>query len=538
MEPHCIPFSEIPHTTPLFADYLYHFSRLERFFALDPFRPESFQAAARALSLEEARRTAVADVLAEQNEIFAGDLRTQENIRRLREGRVGAVVTGQQVGLFGGPAYSVYKALTAIRLAEKLTTEGLPAVPVYWLASEDHDFAEVNHSEFLDAQQQLVALADSSAPPADTPIGRITFSAGVDTLRRDVERLWPAGRATEAESLLRGYAPGANYAHAFGRLMQRLFAGRGLVVLDPLHPMLHALGRGLFRQALEGAEGLDALGRSQDGKLEKAGYHVQVRLRKDATLLFLTVDGRRLPLRRRGSGFFLPGQGERSLADLLDLLEREPERFSPNVLLRPLVQDSLLPTVAYVAGPNEIAYFAQASALYDKLLGRMPVIVPRVSLTLVEPKTHRLLQRYKLGLKDFFHGREPVHTRLAERHLPPRLLRRLDRAQAQMEKLLSEAAGELKRLDPTLEGAADTSRRKMLYQLDKLRRKAARAQAERTEIIGRHLDALSNSLCPNRELQERRLNFLSFVARHGEELVGRLFEQVNFPCRDHQVIFL
>ncbi|MGH8631373.1 MAG: bacillithiol biosynthesis protein BshC, partial [Burkholderiales bacterium] len=265
---------------------------------------------------------------------------------------------------------------------------------------------------------------------------------------------------------------------------------------------------------------------------------VQVRLRENATLLFLTLNGRRLPMRRRGSVFSLPGEGERSLAELLELLEREPERFSPNVLLRPLVQDSLLPTVAYVAGPNEIAYFAQASVLYDKLLGRMPVIVPRVSLTLAEPKIQRLLQRYELGLKDFFHGREPLRAILAERHLPPRLLRRLERAQAQIEKLLSEAAGELKQLDPTLEGAAGTSQRKMLYQLEKLRHKAARAQAERTEIIGRHLDMLSNSLCPHRELQERRLNFLSFVARHGQELVDRLFEQVSFPCRDHQVIFL
>ncbi|MGH9863684.1 MAG: bacillithiol biosynthesis cysteine-adding enzyme BshC, partial [Candidatus Acidiferrales bacterium] len=530
MEPHCIPFSEIPHTTPLFADYLYGFSRLERFFAHDPFRAESFEKASRALVLEEARRTAVADVLAEQNEIFAGDARTQENIRRLREGRARAVVTGQQVGLFGGPAYSVYKALTAIRLAEKLTAEGLPAVPVYWLASEDHDFAEVNHCEFLDGQQQLLALADSSAPPADTPIGEITFAAAIDALRQEVKRLWPADRAAEAESLLSGYRPGASYAHAFGRLMQRLFAGRGLVVLDPQHPTLHTLARSLFRHALEEAEALHTQVRGRDRELEQAHYHVQVRLRENATLLFLTLNGRRLPMRRRGSGFSLPGEGERSLAELLELLEREPERFSPNVLLRPLVQDSLLPTVAYVAGPNEIAYFAQASVLYDKLLGRMPVIVPRVSLTLAEPKIQRLLERYQLGLKDFFHGREPVRARLAERHLPPRLLRRLERAQAQIEKLLSEAAGELKRLDPSLEGAADTSRRKMLYQLEKLRHKAARAQAERTEIIGRHLDMLSNSLCPHRELQERRLNFLSFVARHGQELVDRLFEQVSFPC--------
>jgi len=535
MEPHCIPFTEIPHTPALFADALYRFPRVAAFYAHDPFDPASFRAAANQIRPDQARLAAVADVLAEQTGEFGGGSRTEENIARLRDGAV-AVVTGQQAGLFGGPAYSVYKALTAIRLAEQLAADGLPAVPVFWLASEDHDFQEVNHCHLLDGSFEWQELRDAATPPDGAPVGRIAFGRSIDGLRQRLLQLWPGDASAEAAALLEGYEPGASYAQAFGRLFERLFAGRGLIVLDPLHPTLHALAKPLYRRALEEADRLHGLVRKRDRRLGKAGYHAQVRLRENATLLFLLVDGERRPLRRRRNGLLQAGKDERPAGELLATLEAEPERFSANVLLRPLVQDWLLPTVAYVAGPNELAYFAQASALYTELLGRMPVIVPRASLTLVEPKVRRLLNKYRLGLPDLFRGEDRVRLRLAERHLPPRLLRRLEAEQKEIDKSLAAAAREVKKLDATLEGAAETSRRKMLYQFEKLRRKAARAQAERTEVLDRHQAILLNALYPARGLQERRMNFLSVVARHGLGVVERLLEAASFPGRDHQVI--
>jgi bacillithiol biosynthesis cysteine-adding enzyme BshC len=537
MDSYCIPFTEIPHSTRLFTDYLYNFSRVAEFYPHPPFA-DGNAAMRMPQALEPARREAVADVLAVQNGVFGGDAKTQENIRLLREGRAVAVVTGQQAGLLGGPAYSVYKAMTAIQLAERLTAEGTRAVPVFWLASEDHDVAEVNHTEFLDAARRPLVLRDTAHEGTDVPVGQIFFDASIEALRARAVSLWPRELKPEAEELFSGYAPGNSYAQAFGCLMQRLFAARGLVVLDPGHEALHALSRPLLRRALEEAGELRELIRQRDRALEKSGYHVQVKLRENATLVFALVNGHRVPVRRRGRGFLLEGRGERGPAELLEWLEREPECFSANVLLRSLVQDSLLPTAAYVAGPAEVAYFAQASALYEKLLGQMPVIVPRASLTMVEPAVRRLLERYRLGLADLFHGRPAVRVRLGERHLPPRLLRRLEATQRKIEAFVAGAAAQLEKLDPTLGGAAETSRRKMLYQFNKLRGKAARAQADRTEIIERHLDTLFHSLYPERALQERRVNFLSFVARQGRAVVARLFEQARFPCRDHQVFFL
>ena len=539
MESHCIPFTQVPHTSALFSDYLYRFDRVARFYRHDPFAAGSFQAAAQEVSLSSETRAAVADVLAEQNRQFGGDARCQENIQRLRRADTLAVVTGQQVGLFGGPAYSVYKALTAVQLAEKLTKEGLPAVPVFWLASEDHDFAEVNHCLLLDSQHQLLRLQDNSSHLEQAPVGEIAFDQSVRALCQQALALWPGEAAAEGRKLLEGYAEGQSYTQAFAQLFNQLFAGRGLVLLDPRHPRLHQLARPIYARAVAEAIELRTLLQQRSREIEQAGYHAQVHLRDNATLLFLTVNGQRQPLQRRRNGFFLPGQGEQLADGLQAELERAPERFSPNALLRPVVQDSLLPTVAYVAGPGEIAYYAQASALYDRLLGRMPAIVPRLSFTLVERKVQRLLQKYKLSFPDLLENSEArLHTRLAERHLPPRLQRRLITTEAKMEKLLSEVAGQVSQLDSTLAGAVETSRRKMLYQFGKIRRKAGRAQAERTEIIERHLGMLVHSLYPQRGLQERQLNFLSFAARYGVGLVERLREQGSVPCRDHQVIFL
>jgi bacillithiol biosynthesis cysteine-adding enzyme BshC len=541
MDPHCIPFTEIPHTSKLLLDYLYHFDNVARFFPHNPFDAESFPRAAQQINHDSTRIRAVAEVLREQNRKWGGGADVEKNIEKLGGGQTVAVVTGQQVGLFGGPAYGVYKALTAVRLAEKLSREGTPAVPVFWMATEDHDFAEVNHCLLLDRRDHLLPLRDESPHPESGPVGRTELTYAVELLRRRAEKMWPPELAGEAEDLLGGYAPGTTYADAFARLLGRLFAGRGLVLLDPLHPTLHQLARPVLGRALEEAESLHAAVRGRDRELETAGYHAQVHLRDNATLLFVMVDGKRVPLRRRGNNFHLAGQGEQSLPVLQAALESAPERFSANVLLRPVVQDWLLPTAAYVAGPHEATYFAQASVLYEKLLGRMPVIVPRVSLTLVPPKVQRLLQKYKLSVTDCWQAPERLRLRVAEQRLPRALLRRLEKTQARVEKELAETAERVQGLDSTLAGAADTSRRKMLYQFEKLRRKAARAQAEREEIVARHTELLGNWLHPEKDLQERRLSFLTFVARFGPEasgLVERLLNEGNFPCPDHQVIFL
>lgn len=538
MDSNGISFRQVPHTTTLFADYLYDFPRLASFYAHDPNAPVSFRSAAEAIQLDSERRVALADILTEQNRTFGGDASVEDNIARLRQPGTVAVVTGQQVGLFGGPAYSVYKALTAVRLAAKLTAEGVPAVPVFWMATYDHDFAEVSHTTVLDDGHQFLTLRDDASPSKDAPVGTVVFGNSVQKLRKQLLALWPREQRAEGEKLLAGYQAGKTYGEAFGHLFQQLFAGHGLVVLDPCDARVQALAKPLYARMLEERDELITALQQRNLEIGRAGYHAQVEVRDETTLLFVTVKGRRRALHRRSNGFHLPGRGECSVGRILKELDETPERFSPSALLRPVVQDWLLPTVAYVGGPAEVSYFAQSAVLYERLLGRMPVVAPRASLTLVEPRVGRVLRQYGLEVCDTLVPSARLHARVAERRLPRRLQTRLERTEGKVEKMLEETARAVAELDLTLENAVETSRRKMLYQFSKIRGKVARAQAERTGVVHRHVNMLWNSLYPQRVLQERRLNFLNFAARHGTSLVSCLLEEEKLLCRDHLVIHL
>ena len=531
-----IPFQKIPHTSALSLDYRCQFSRVASFYRHDPYSPASFRAAADGIELGKDHRVQLADVLAGQNHLFGAGERCRENIERLRHPETVAVVSGQQVGLFGGPSFSVYKALTAIHLARKLSAEGTPAVPVFWMASYDHDFAEVRHTTLLGADFQLRRLSDGADPRKDIPVGDVVFGGDIESLRKEVIALWPADTGEEAEQLLGGYREGTSYAEAFGRLFQQLFAGQGLIVLDPRDARLQRLAQPLYSRVLSECGDLVEKLQERNLTIGHAGYHAQVAVPDNSTLLFVTHKGRRRTLQRSGDGFHLPGKGECSSAHIREELGEAPERFSPSALLRPVVQDWLLPTVAYVGGPAEVAYFAQSSLLYDRLLGRMPVVVPRVSLTLLEPKVERILRKYGLTVCDAFTAHARLQARVAERRLPRRLQGRLDRTDKKIEQLLGDTLTAVNELDPTLAGAVETSRRKMLYQYNKIRGKVARAQAERTGIVERHAALLHNSLYPHRTLQERQVNFLSFVARFGRSLVPQLLERDDLLSRDHLVV--
>jgi bacillithiol biosynthesis cysteine-adding enzyme BshC len=482
-------------------------------------------------------RRAVAGVLREQSRRFGADGATERNLDRLTAGAV-AVVTGQQVGLFTGPAYSFYKALTACRLADELTKRGIEAVPVFWLATEDHDLAEVNHCYWRTgeglARLELPAHEDS----AGRRVGEIRLGEAIAALLGSASSAL-AGPASDevARALEQSYGPQETLGSAFARLMARMFAGRGIILLDSLDPRLHQLARGVYRRALEqcGAITKELLARSK--ALERQGYHAQVKVTERSTLLFLNVDGRRQSLRQRNGGFTAVGQ-HFSVVELNETLDQSPEAFSANVLMRPVVQDALLPTAAYVGGPAEVAYFAQAEVVYRRLGAPMPAIVPRAGFTLVEPEAARLLERYGLEVAALFRGRQYVRAQMERRFLPKGLLRKFDQDERSLRKLLGGLRRPVGKLDRTLPGALDTAERKMLYQFLKLRGKVGRSENFRTGLLDRHERLLLDSLYPHRDLQERTHNLLPFIARHGFELLRELERRSASLAGNHQVVFL
>lgn len=537
MKSQCLPFTQIPHTTRLFLDFLSYAPSVRSFYPRSPIFSEWVRDESQLVAYDPARRQKVSDILERQNQAWNASPQVLANIERFRRGAL-AAVTGQQVGLFGGPMFSIYKALTAVKLAEQASASGVDCVPVFWLATEDHDLAEVNHVTLATEHGPPEMLRVSSQGIADAPVGSVRFGTEIDSaVAHAVELL---NDSDVAHWVRQAYRPGETLGSAFARLFARLFAEWGVILLDPADKAFHDLAKPLFQAAIERAPELDDALLARGKALESAGYHQQVKVTSASTLLFEVINGARTVVRRKSNGGnggeYSIGETRTSRQDLLELIEAAPEKFNPNVLLRPVVQDYLLPTLVYTGGAAEVAYFAQVAVVYEKLLGRVTPILPRFSASLVEAKPERILTRYQLGLPEIFLGPEKVRESIAARSLPADLQSRFSEAQASVEQSMAAVRESIKKLDPTLVDATDRARTRMAYHIDRLHRRASRAELLRNEVITRHADILNNALFPNKQLQEREIAGVSFVARYGSELLSNLYRTIQPDCHDHQVI--
>jgi bacillithiol biosynthesis cysteine-adding enzyme BshC len=537
MKAQCLAFTQIPHSTRLFLDYLSYTPSVRDFYPRSPIFSEWVKDESQRVVYDSARRGTVSEILERQNRAWGASSKTMANIERLRRGAL-AAVTGQQVGLFGGPLFSIFKALTAVKLAEEATAAGVECVPIFWLATEDHDLAEVNHVGLASEHGAPELFAVESHGVVDAPVGAVKFGREIEPV---VERAVALLGGSEVTTWLReAYRPGETLGSAFALLFARLFADWGVILLDPADKDFHELAKPLFGAAVERASELDEALLARGKALEVAGYHQQVKVTSASTLLFEVKNGARTVVRRKNNGVnggeFLVGEDRVSSKELVDRIEQAPEKFNPNALFRPVVQDYLLPTLVYTGGPAEVAYFAQAAVVYEKLLGRVTPILPRFSATLLEAKLERILTRYQLGLPDVLLGPEKLREVIAARSLPSDLQTRFSDAYASAEKTMAAVRESIGKLDSTLVGAADRVRTRLWYQINRLHRRASRAELLRNEVITRHADALSDALFPHKGLQEREVAGVSFVARYGTELLANLYQKIHPDCHDHQVI--
>jgi bacillithiol biosynthesis cysteine-adding enzyme BshC len=539
---HCLPFGQIPHTTRLFLDFLAYSPKVQPFYPRSPYFEEWLKEEASALRCDSSRRERVSAILERQNKSWNASSGTLANIERLRNG-ASAVVTGQQVGLFGGPMFAIYKALTAVKLAEEATAAGVDVVPVFWLATSDHDLAEVNHVSVPGPNGVLQTLSTPSYDVAGAPVSAVQLGEEIVLVVEQAVSL--LGDSAATQFLRESYRPGETLGTAFARLCTRLFAEWGVILLDASDPDLHRVAAPIYRAAIERAAELEGALLDRGQALEASGYHQQVKVTSSSVLLFTMQNGARTPIHRRGNGhtaeFVMGGEtgGEKiSLAELDARIASAPDQFSPNVLLRPVVQDYLLPTLAYTGGAAETAYFSQVAAVYKVLLGRVTPIVPRFSATLVEPKIQRLIERHGISVSDVFSGPDGLRQQLAARNLPRDLQAAFDTAKQSLETNLTEIREKLAKLDPTLVDAAQTAASKMQHQLERLYTQATRAELRQGELIGRHAETLSQSLYPNKGLQERAICGIYFLARYGPELLGQIYTTIHTDCHDHQILEL
>ena len=430
---------------------------------------------------------------------------------RLAGGEVLTVTTGQQPGLFTGPLYTIYKALSAIALARRLERDGVAptVVPVFWVAGDDHDFAEANHTAFVDARGDLAEIRLRERPH-EAPLLPMAREQCGGEIRAALERLGAETPDTEFKGdvlawLGAAYLPEATLADAFAEALQALLGSRGLVVF-------RAYERGAKQVAAPAL--LKALG---------------VALPDGYTPVLLEGRLGRDRLRIENGDFVTRRSGERFTREALERIARnEPDRLSPNVLLRPVVEAVLLPTVAYAAGPAELQYFPDAASLYD-VVGdgvKRQAAVPRWSGVLVDPRVEKLLDRYQLSLDDL-HGRPgELETRLVRETLPPEAQSRFGEVRRALEEQYGRLAEVVERVDPTLARPVESARNNAVAATQDIEKKLLSSLKRENETLVRQIARARASVYPRGEAQERVVTLASFLVRFGPPLLDELEREV------------
>jgi bacillithiol biosynthesis cysteine-adding enzyme BshC len=540
-----LDFNRVPHQSHLFLDYLKDPLALRSFYpSAVRFHHELQQRVPEVLLAYRVDRDRVCDALAAMNRRWGAGEETLKNIELLRETDCIAVVSGQQAGLFTGPLYTIYKALSAVKLAGCLQQRNTKAVPVFWIAAEDHDFAEVAKAELIGRDCQLKNVAVSADMHREAqPVGHVKLDESINTVVNELFELLPASEfAADMKALVRSaWQPGRGFVDSFATMMTALLGRYGLIFLDPLDPQLKQLAAPLYSEAARRAPEIAMALEQRSAELERAGYHAQVLATANSFPLFLHDEaGARHAVVRVESGKYRTKDVEQEYTaeELAALALEKPERFSPNVTLRAVVQDYLLPTIAYYGGAAEIAYFAQTAEVYRVLERPATPILPRSSLTMIERHTGRVLERYDLTLADFLEGLEPVIKRVVEEHLAADSAKVFADTEQNVNHELDRLRQELSAIDPTLASALETGRKKINYQLDGLKQRFVRAQMTRDEAAHRQLQRAFDQLYPNKDLQERHINITSLLARHGTYVIEWIFNAINLGSNEHQIVYL
>ena len=540
-----VSFERIPHQSRLFLDYLKDPLALRQFYpSAVRFHHELQDRIPMVLQAHTVDRAKVADALEQMNRRWGATEETLKHIQLLRDEDCVAVVSGQQAGLFSGPLYTIYKALSAVKLAGCLQQRGTKAVPVFWIAAEDHDFAEVAKAEFItrDCQLNNVEVSDELHREGQ-PVGHVVLDDSVSQVIDELFALLPASEfASEMKELVqKAWTPGTGFVDSFARMMTALLGSYGLVFLDPLDQNLKNLAAPIYSAAASSAMDIAIALEQRSKELENSGYHAQVLTTSSSfPLFFHDENGARHAVALSGNGKYkVKDQDvEYSAEQLAELARKSPEKFSPNVTLRSVVQDYLLPTIAYYGGSAEVAYFAQTAEVYRILNRPATPILPRSSLTMIERHAGRVLERYNLSLVDFFDGIDPVIKRVVEEYLGADTAKLFASSEQRINDELDRLRKELESIDATLAGALDTGRKKINYQLDGLRSRFVRAQMTRDEAAHRQLQRVFEQLYPHKELQERHINITSLLSRHGTYVIEWIYNAINLGSNDHQVVYL
>jgi bacillithiol biosynthesis cysteine-adding enzyme BshC len=521
----------------LAADYAYDFSSLAPFFSGDPSSYASWADAIARTRAYPRQHESVAEVIADQQRKREAPVRAVEAARQLADSRAVAVVTGQQAGLFGGPLYTLLKALTAVKVAEQISRDhNLPVVPVFWIDGEDHDWEEVRSVAVFDDNLEPRTVSLPPRASSEAPVSSVKLDDSVSGALAGLEQALPVTefKPWVLAGLRRSYAPGTGMADAFGRWIEQLLGDRGLVVYNSADPASKPLVAQLFLRELSMPGLTVRLAGAAGANLAKRGYHSQVQL-PDESLALFHLDGSRKPIRQR-DGEFVVGDQHYAAGALLKEATDRPAAFSPNVLLRPVVQDTIFPTICYVAGPNELAYLGQLREVYDHFGVPMPLMYPRASATLVDSAALRFLTKYGVPLEALQAQDDAALNEVIKSQIPDEIEAAFADAAAAIDSAMGRITTAMPLLDPTLEGAARSTQGRLRHDLETLHGKTIQAAKRRNETLRRQFVHARALAFPQGQPQERTIGFVSFLNQYGPGLVERLEDELPLDLGHHWIV--
>lgn len=537
---HAVDIRAYPGFRKLAADYAYRFDNVRDFYAGNPADPAAWrETIARVHAHSRTRdRHAVADAIAAQQQQRGAPPEARASAARLREASTVAIVTGQQAGLFGGPLFTLLKALTSIRLAARVRQEhGVAAVPIFWIDAEDHDWAEVAGVDVLDAEyaRKTIRLPDPEGAGV-LPVARLHLDESVSAAIDELAAALPPTEFTGSllTRLRSAYRPGVGVSEAFGRWLEFTLGELGLVVYCSSDRATKPLVRQVFRREAQFPGTTGELAAAAGGQMVARGYRAQVEPHEGSLALF-SLDAGRIPI-SVSDGRYAAGSRTFDLAGLLAEIDARPETFSPNVLLRPIVQDTLFPTVAYVAGPNELAYLGQLRAVYEHFGVPMPLMYPRGSATLLDSAGARFLKRYDVAIQALQAQDESALNHLLQAQLPAEVESAYHEAANAIEERLGRLIAAVPAIDPTLEGAARSLQGKVRHELQGLHHKIIHAAKRRDETLRRQFTRTRAQAFPGGHAQERTVGFVYYLNRYGHALLDRLLAELPLELGSHWVI--
>lgn len=537
-----INFSDIPGHQNLFLDYLYEFENVAEFYENDFRNKENYLKIFKNISENKGQiPSEVSDIIFRQYLNLNPSQITQENIKKLSDKKTLAIVTGQQLGILGGPLYTFYKIITAIKLSQFLSERynDYNFVPVFWLEADDHDFNEVRNVKVIDQSNDLQTIGYKEEIEEDElrqSVGTIDLDSSINDFFEKLNSvlLQTDFKTANIDKLKNIYKEGRSFKDAFRDIIFNYFDEQGLVIFDPQDTEVKKILKPVFKKEITDFRAHTEKLVLVSATLEEL-YHAQVKVKP--VNLFLLVDGGRYSIEPVENEYRLKRKRKSFTQDqLLELLENEPDRFSPNVLLRPICQDYLFPTAFYVGGPSEISYFAQIKPLYELYNIPQPVIYPRSSATILEKSISNSLEKYSVLVNDIFIDVENVKKKIINSIEESSVDEMFEGITEQIDASFDQLKEKLIDLDKTIADSSNRYRDKILNNLNDLKSKAEKAQQKKYEVTLRQIDRAAVHLFPNSNLQEREINYIYFSNKYGEEVLKQIFEQLQINKFEHQII--